>query len=382
MQIEQSESFYIPNYGGDVPKDILVLKWGYNATVKGPIYLTKKSANEIIKNYNLGGRLLVWDKEHGTELKDAPLELRKAVGVFRPEIKEDGIWFVDCLFNKETEEEIKNGSWLFLSPALRVSKYKIAKSISSSAITNRPGTIGIKPLLLSNENMDTTSQLYLKMQPLKKLHYTAAQLMNDLEFALENYKDFQMEPFSQDLTTALPEWLENIAEMIEHMDPNGETEMDTEKEIENKTMSSEPEIVPPQETMETMSEPEEDSTDYKSLYSEIIGFCQTLTGKQDWEEIKGTIRAYKYNEEAAEKKIALSESDLSKLMIKNAIQNGKIPAAEEKQLLSLSPKELKVFLSRVRQFGEDDLVNEKAVVITGKESTDYDVIAKKLLSGI
>ena len=374
--------FDIPNYGADVPRDILVLKWGYNPTVKGPIYLTKKSANEIIKNYNLGGRVLVWDKEHGTELKDAPLELRKAVGVFRPEIKKEGIWFVDCLFNKETEEEIKNGSWLFLSPALGVSKYKIAKSISSSAVTNRPATIAIKPLLLSNENMDTQSQLYLKMQPLKKLHYTAAQLMNDLEFALENYKDFQMEPFSQDLTTALPEWLENIAEMIEQMDPNGETEMDTEKEIENKTMSSEPEAVPPEEKIETMSEPEEESTDYKSLYSEIIGFCQTLTGKKDWEEIKGTIRAYKYNEEAAEKKIALSENDLNKLMIKNAIKDGKIPAVEEKQLLSLSPKELKVFLSRVKQFGEDNSVNEKAVVLTNKESTDYDVIAKKLLSGI
>lgn len=382
MQIEQSKVFDIPNYGADVPRDILVLKWGYNPTVKGPIYLTKKSANEIIKNYNLGGRVLVWDKEHGTELKDAPLELRKAVGVFRPEIKKEGIWFVDCLFNKETEEEIKNGSWLFLSPALGVSKYKIAKSISSSAVTNRPATIAIKPLLLSNENMDTQSQLYLKMQPLKKLHYTAAQLMNDLEFALENYKDFQMEPFSQDLTTALPEWLENIAEMIEQMDPNGETEMDTEKEIENKTMSSEPEAVPPEEKIETMSEPEEESTDYKSLYSEIIGFCQTLTGKKDWEEIKGTIRAYKYNEEAAEKKIALSENDLNKLMIKNAIKDGKIPAVEEKQLLSLSPKELKVFLSRVKQFGEDNSVNEKAVVLTNKESTDYDVIAKKLLSGI
>jgi len=382
MQIEQSKVFDIPNYGADVPRDILVLKWGYNPTVKGPIYLTKKSANEIIKNYNLRGRVLVWDKEHGTELKDAPLELRKAVGVFRPEIKKEGIWFVDCLFNKETEEEIKNGSWLFLSPALGVSKYKIAKSISSSAITNKPGTIAIKPLLLSNENMDTTSQLYLKMKPLKKLHYTAAQLMNDLEFALENYKDFQIEPFSQDLTTALPEWLENIAEMIEQMDPNGETEMDTEKEIENKTMSSEPEIVPPQETMETMSEPEEDSTDYKSLYSEIIGFCQTLTGKQDWEEIKGTIRAYKYNEKIAEQKIALSEKKETELMVDYAIKSGKISAVEREEFLSLPTKELKVFLSKVNEFNKTDFVNEKAVVITDKESTDYDVIAKKLLSGI
>ena len=107
-----------------------------------------------------------FDYFHATYDPAATGEAKKAAGQFRPEIRADGLWFVDIQWTPNAAKAIRDGEWPYISPAVVHTKDGNIIDLKNAGLVTDPGTIGATPTILSaitkGLSMDTKKKIGLE----------------------------------------------------------------------------------------------------------------------------------------------------------------------------------------------------------------------------
>jgi len=133
-----------------VPTAFRIREFGDWETSKyGVLKVTAKTAK---------GTMAWWSYKYGTEKipmdwghKSTTGEDERSPGFWHPEIRDDGIWAVDVEWTPKGYEQLKNKEIRFFSPeGKRNEKTNEVLAITYIALTNRPATNRMKPLVASD----------------------------------------------------------------------------------------------------------------------------------------------------------------------------------------------------------------------------------------
>lgn len=149
----------MPRIGAEPPKEYLAFKWGANPTTKGTLYLTKEGAAKVMADYQRRGVVQCIDLWHSTWDPKARPEDKKAVGQYRLALGEEGLWYRDIQWSPKTAQEIRDGNWLYFSPAVMHDKSGVITQHKNAALVNDPGTINAVPTILSDLRLKRTSPM-------------------------------------------------------------------------------------------------------------------------------------------------------------------------------------------------------------------------------
>lgn len=334
----------MPKIGKEPPKEILLFQWGLNRTTKGPVYLTKEGAKEVIAAYEDDGRVLSFDLEHSTFNKDVRVSEKKACGYFRLSVKDDGLWATDIEWVPTVKEEVKRGEWGWFSPAVIRSAQGIIKKVLNVALTNLPATKNVQPLLLSSERtMDTmpSETLMTQVKPLKQMLESVGESLTAAQYAME-HGDGTIKEMAQKMSETLPDWVESLKKLLEEMDPEGLTSKEYSEDDFDKVQEKEKELEKEEEDLEK----EEDKAvkGKKSELSQLHALCSEITGKKEIEEIRGRLRAMRQNEKVLLNQLSETKKSEVSLLVDIGIKEGKIPSAERSNFCALSAVEVKAYM--------------------------------------
>jgi hypothetical protein len=145
-------SITMPRIGADPPRELRVFTWGDNATTKGTLKLTPEGAQKLMDAYRARGVVKCFDYAHATYNAVADPAGRKAAGFFRPEIRSDGLWFVDIRWTPAAAQAIRDGEWPYVSPAVLHSRDGVILEVNNAGLVTDPGTIAATPLILSGSD--------------------------------------------------------------------------------------------------------------------------------------------------------------------------------------------------------------------------------------
>lgn len=156
----------MPRIGAEPPKEFRVFTWGTNPTTKGPLKLTPEGAQQIIERYKDRAVVKCFDYFHATYDPAATGEAKKAAGQFRPEVRADGLWFVDIQWTPNAAKAIRDGEWPYISPAVVHTKDGVIIDLKNAGLVTDPGTIGATPTILSaitqGQSMETKKKIGLE----------------------------------------------------------------------------------------------------------------------------------------------------------------------------------------------------------------------------
>lgn len=141
----------MPRIGAEPPTEFRAFQWGDNGTNKGTLKLTKTGAAKAMANYTWRGRPLCFDLWHSTYAAAgtvAPQD-RFAVGHFKLEIRADGVWYVDIQWVPQYAQEIREGKWPFISPAVMHTKEGEIFEFKNAGLVTDPGLLNPLPTILS-----------------------------------------------------------------------------------------------------------------------------------------------------------------------------------------------------------------------------------------
>jgi phage I-like protein len=130
-------------------KEFRLFRFGNNPSTKGTYKLTPESAKLLMSTYRERGLKVTFDYDHhGVKpLKDARPEDGKAAGRCDLELRDDGIWCVNCEWTPAALKGIQEGEWIYFSPAfLPNEETKEILELINVALTNIPALDGIEPL--------------------------------------------------------------------------------------------------------------------------------------------------------------------------------------------------------------------------------------------
>lgn len=141
----------LPRIGAEPPTEFRAFAWGENGTNKGTLKLTKAGAAKAMANYAWRGRPLCFDLWHSTYAAVgtvAPQD-RFAVGHFKLETRADGVWFADIQWVPKYAQEIREGKWPFISPAVMHTKDGEIFEFKNAGLVTDPGLLNPLPTILS-----------------------------------------------------------------------------------------------------------------------------------------------------------------------------------------------------------------------------------------
>jgi len=141
----------LPRIGAEPPTEFRAFAWGDNGTNKGTLKLTKAGAAKAMANYAWRGRPLCFDLWHSTYAAVgtvAPQD-RFAVGHFKLETRADGVWFADIQWVPKYAQEIREGKWPFISPAVMHTKDGEIFEFKNAGLVTDPGLLNPLPTILS-----------------------------------------------------------------------------------------------------------------------------------------------------------------------------------------------------------------------------------------
>ena len=357
----QAVEIPMPRIGAELPTEVRIFSWGLNPTKKGPVYLTKAGASKIIEEYQKDGHALVFDKEHLMLSPNASAEDMEAQGCYKLSLREDGLWLTDIRWVPDAEKKIRDGKLLYFSPAvLKTRSTNVATKLINTALTNLPAMKGVRPLLMSalsytGIGMDET--LRTKVQPLKQMLSAGGILMNACQMAVEGSYDAPMKDLAQKINTILPDWIEAAAELLEQLDPEGQTLPEETKEMKMSVTAVDvaPEAAPaPAPVQEAVAEAPSESSAMDKLYA----LCKELTGKEDVDEIRGILRAMKHNQKVVEEQLSMAGKKIVSVTVDKAVASGLIRPAEKEMFLSMSHKELDAYMLSAKPIVSFDSVEQ------------------------
>ena len=152
------------------PKEAKLFHFGTNETLKGDFILTRTGAAELMAKYDAWGVLVMLDYEHLSHSPSATPEQKKAAGRGKLELRDDGLYLVEISWTPQATEYLKNGEYMYLSPAFKLNDEGEIVELMNVALVNMPATI-------DQEQLVAASRLYLSQEKtMKKLseHLTAA----------------------------------------------------------------------------------------------------------------------------------------------------------------------------------------------------------------
>ncbi len=338
----------IPNFGKKAPDRILLFHWGLNQFSDGAIMLNEETAKCIVSSFVSRANLIKWDIDHAS-VRKLPLEEQKSYAASSVEVDQVGIW-LNTEWTPKGRELVESGGYMYFSPSILGEMrdnimYPIR--IVSNSLTNDPKLKNLKPLLMSmNAESIVTDQkspseaLLTKIRPLREVRHAVSSLMSSVQSCMGFYGNSALphpgiKPLSDQIVSVLPEWLESIAEMIEQLDPEGET-MEEKKE----EMAAYSQSIPLEEA--AVVEP---SVQGEEKLSSLLSLCQKLTGKTDIDEMMGSLLALSHNQGAYKQQVKTVEKSKVALMVDMGIKEGKIPPHERQLFESMSEKTVSAHLS-------------------------------------
>lgn len=367
----------MPRIGAEAPKEFRLFKWGYNPTEKGPLYLTKQGAEDILKRYQRGGRVRSANLQHSPKDPDVKPQDKYTIANYRMELRDDGIWATDIQWIEEIAKEIKEGKWPFFSPEVLNTPLGIVRAITAFALTGDPAINNLTPLNLSeheNEMMEPmipNEGLMTKVRPMKDIQNSLSSLMKACQMAMDHYREGSIYEMAQKMTMDLPEWLEQIGRMIEEADPEGQTEMDASNKMSDGNQGHEmPPMEPKGHEMPPMEPKGHEMMDMNE-YSTVIDLCKKITGKTNPDEIKGKLRALNRNSELISSELSVAKKSEIQLLVEKGILEHKIPTSEKEEFLKMSQKEIVTYLSNTRPRLEERIL-EKSNPPVGKPNQDQE----------
>jgi hypothetical protein len=149
----------MPKIGAPPPTEYLAFKWGDNPTTKGIKKLTPEGARMIMDDYRARGNIQYIDLWHSTWDDKVRPEDKKSVGQYRLELDAQGLWYRGIQYAPQTAEEIRNGNWLFFSPAIKNDKNGVITQHLNAALVNYPGTINAVPTILSDISQEASTTM-------------------------------------------------------------------------------------------------------------------------------------------------------------------------------------------------------------------------------
>lgn len=145
------------------PTEFRLFSAGENATKKGKFVFSDRSASEVPAAFaDQGLDALPFDASHLMLTSDNP-EAKKALGWFRPEVRDGELWAVDAKWTPKTRQALVDREYRFFSPAIQYdTKTREILSLINVALTNLPATKNQTPLMLSegDDKKETPMKLF------------------------------------------------------------------------------------------------------------------------------------------------------------------------------------------------------------------------------
>lgn len=142
----------MPRIGADPPREFRAFTWGDNPTTKGTLKLTPEGAAKAMAVFRMRGVALCFDYFHATYDPNARPQDKAATGHFKLELRDDGIWFTEIQWVPPVEQEIRDGKWPFISPAVLHDKDGVIVAFRNAGLVTDPGTIKAQPTILSGSD--------------------------------------------------------------------------------------------------------------------------------------------------------------------------------------------------------------------------------------
>lgn len=338
-----------PNFGKSAPEKILVFRWGKNALDGGEVVLDATTASEMVDYFISQGNLIPWDIDHANS-RNGSVEEKRSYAFSSMDIDEEGLW-LKTAWTDAGKHLVESGGYSYFSPSVKGvvrGSVMYPSRLFHMTITNNPLLKKLQPLLMSKDlktMADTipvpNEQLLTKVRPLREMNHAVASLMSSVQSCMGFYGNSSLphpglKDLSENMISVIPGWLHSIGEMLEMLDPQGES-----MEAENETK---PQVASYSEDVRATDSSNERAEELDAVYS-LKDLCAKLTGKTDLDEIKGALLAMSYNQSAYRDQVKTVEKSKVALMVDMGIKEGKIPAHERQMFEEMSEKTVAAHLS-------------------------------------
>ena len=351
----------IPKLGQEPPTRVLLWRWGANVTAKGTFWLTKKSADNVIADFNARGNPLIFDVDHESLNKDSSLHQRVAVG-FAASITTDnvGIWADKISWNQLGYELIKSGAFLFDSPVIIASAQNVIMKLISGSITNYPAKNNAQPLLFSiGDTVVDEEQFKNSMKPLRDIQFAFGMILNSLQECAKMYSTGDVSEFSKSIGAQVPDWSFSLNKLIDTLDPEGKSlprseEEEEKSDGEDKKIEIEFPVANSINTQES-SAPEKSEEvvvdkKEKSSIGDLLSFEKDIFKLDDENplSLKASILALSDNNKDLIEQVEKFKNDNLRLQKESKVNKGiiehKILFSEKDKFLQMSDAEIDTYL--------------------------------------
>jgi len=137
-----------------VPTAIRLFQAGINKTSKGEILFDEKAAESVLAAQEKYGNEYFFDYDHASLAAFAvdPAHAGKSAAWHRLTVQNGELWTEGLSWTPDASQSLSRKEWRYFSPAVRVdSKSGRVLEYINTALTNRPATYRMKPLVMSQD---------------------------------------------------------------------------------------------------------------------------------------------------------------------------------------------------------------------------------------
>jgi phage I-like protein len=139
--------------GEALPSEFRLFKFGENPTSKGVFILTPESAAACMAQYKLEGTRQIVDLEHDSlnnEARIARSDAADARALYSLELRADGIWATNVVWNPDGERRLREKTQPYISPAFHHDDSGVVWAIVNAAMCSMPATYNALPLVAAS----------------------------------------------------------------------------------------------------------------------------------------------------------------------------------------------------------------------------------------
>jgi phage I-like protein len=139
--------------GEPLPTEFRLFKFGDNPTSKGVFVLTPESAAACMAQYKLEGTRQIVDLEHdslSSEARVARSDAADARALYSLELRADGIWATNVVWNPDGERRLREKTQPYISPAFNHDDEGVVWSIVNAAMCSMPATYNAHALVAAS----------------------------------------------------------------------------------------------------------------------------------------------------------------------------------------------------------------------------------------
>jgi phage I-like protein len=140
------------NTAREPPDEFRLLPLGEYPTEKGTFRLDVAAAERVLEDFKRRGTDLSIDYEHESVLGKALGATPAAGWISELELRADGLWATSVTWTNKAAEYLRNREYRYHSPSFFADEQGNILSITSPALTNRPASHNIVPLVASRED--------------------------------------------------------------------------------------------------------------------------------------------------------------------------------------------------------------------------------------